>query len=579
MGAKITNARLTIETLVHAGYRSTASALAELVDNSIEAKAQNIRIIALNKQTFINKRTQNNIFELAVLDDGDGMSISSLTNCLSLGWGTRLDTREGLGRFGFGLKGASISQCRKITVYSWQGGIENCHSIEMDINRIIEEDLEELPEPKPSRLPSQYKNIFAKIIGESGTLVRWEELGHVDVKKTAALIRRLDRELCRIYRHFLDDDDSYGKRRDIRVASVDVDGDEVNEEFQLNANDPLYLLTPSNVPEFEDEAIFVEWEKMYNVPIETINGIGTVQIRSSVARPEIQKLGGGSPVGKHCAVNTGISFVRAGREIDFGDFGYIDSYDPRNRWWGVEIRFDPILDEIFGVTSNKQYVRNIKRHSENKREEHAETISFENLDLDFYKAKGLVEINHHIEKLVSEMMKVVKTRGGGTRTPTPNTPDTSEIVNEEIAPDTAPTQSEVEAANKSDALKIVELTSIFQKSDDTLTYEEALALANKTINYKVDLVFDSWPGKLFLDIRFPANGAIGAINREHNFYEIFWEHLEKAEDPRGLQAMKVMLMAYVRAEDEMLRRHGGSYYEDLRDSWGSWCHKLLEVVD
>ena len=61
MGAKITNAKLTIETLVHAGFRSTANALAELVDNSIEAEAMNIRIIAWNKRALITKRTQNNI--------------------------------------------------------------------------------------------------------------------------------------------------------------------------------------------------------------------------------------------------------------------------------------------------------------------------------------------------------------------------------------------------------------------------------------------------------------------------------------------------------------------------------------
>ena len=157
MGAKITNARLTIETLVHAGFRSTASALAELVDNSIEANAQNVRVIAINKKKFINQRTQNNIFELAVLDDGVGMNLSELANCLSLGWGTRIDSREGLGRFGFGLKGSSISQCRMIEVFSWQGGLENCHSIFMDINRIIIDDLDELPDPTPSDLPRQYR--------------------------------------------------------------------------------------------------------------------------------------------------------------------------------------------------------------------------------------------------------------------------------------------------------------------------------------------------------------------------------------------------------------------------------------
>ena len=66
MGAKITNAGLTIDTLVHSGFRSTANALAELVDNSIQADAYNIRIIAWNKRSFVKTRTQNNIDELVV---------------------------------------------------------------------------------------------------------------------------------------------------------------------------------------------------------------------------------------------------------------------------------------------------------------------------------------------------------------------------------------------------------------------------------------------------------------------------------------------------------------------------------
>ena len=59
---------------------------------------------------------------------------------------------------------------------------------------------------------------------------------------------------------------------------------------------------------------------------------------------------------------------------------------------------------------------------------------------------------------------------------------------------------------------------------------------------------------------------------------MFWEHLDASEDPKALEALKILLMAYIRAEDEMIRRHGPDGYEDLRDSWGRWCDKLLEIV-
>ena len=117
--AQIIDAYLGLTALRQAGYRSTATAVAELVDNSIEAEASNIDIIAISKEVLINTRTSNQVQKIAVLDNGDGMTTDILENCLSLGWGTRLNTREGLGRFGFGLKGASISQARRVEVYSW----------------------------------------------------------------------------------------------------------------------------------------------------------------------------------------------------------------------------------------------------------------------------------------------------------------------------------------------------------------------------------------------------------------------------------------------------------------------------
>ena len=576
MGARITNASLTIQTLIHAGFRSTASAIAELVDNSIEANSLDIRIIATNKKTFVKTSTQNNIHELAVLDDGHGMNLEELGRCLSLGWGTHLDKHEGLGKFGFGLKGSSISQCRMIEVYSWQNGHENCHLITMDINKIIEEDLEELPDPQPSSLPQIYKTLFRDNFGNSGTLVRWQDLATVDVKKTDALVRRLNSELCRIYRHYLDDDDDYGTRRNIQVVTIESGDKTISNETPLLANDPLYLLTPSNVEGYEQEAIFEKWGDDYEIDIETEEGLSKVEFRSSIARPEIQLLGGASKVGKHCDGNTGISFLRTAREIDFGSFSYIDGFDTRNRWWGLEVRFEPVLDEIFGVTNNKQYVRNVIKLSANKRDEYAYTVDLENNDLDYYKAKGLLEIDRHVDKLVKEMMAIVKTRGKAKRIENPET-DTSAKVNKELENDSTPTQSARVGSAKTTEEKSEALTELFKRSDQGLTDSEAVNLAKDTINYKVDLLFDTWPGKLFLDLKFPANGAVGIINRDHNFFDIFWNHLEGSTDPKALEAMNIMLMAYVHAEDEQVLKHSTNPYADLRDSWGRWLHQLLNI--
>ncbi|WP_202613423.1 hypothetical protein, partial [Escherichia coli] len=62
---------------------------------------------------------------------------------------------------------------------------------------------------------------------------------------------------------------------------------------------------------------------------------------------------GDTPWGKHARRNTGISIVRAGRELDI-DMAWVNEYDPVERWWGIEVDFPPALDEVFGVTNNKQ---------------------------------------------------------------------------------------------------------------------------------------------------------------------------------------------------------------------------------
>ena len=62
-------------------------------------------------------------------------------------------------------------------------------------------------------------------------------------------------------------------------------------------------------------------------------------------------------MGKHYLKNTGISLVRKAREIDFGNFGFFDGQEARERWWGCEIRFEPELDELFGITNTKNMVQ------------------------------------------------------------------------------------------------------------------------------------------------------------------------------------------------------------------------------
>lgn len=119
-----------IESMRSLGY-SFSSAIADLLDNSISAKAENIYI-------FSNPSENPS---LIIFDDGSGMSASRLYEAMRYGSSNPLDTRDSddLGRFGLGLKSASLSQCRKLIVASKQNGEVNAYS--WDLDHVINSEL------------------------------------------------------------------------------------------------------------------------------------------------------------------------------------------------------------------------------------------------------------------------------------------------------------------------------------------------------------------------------------------------------------------------------------------------------
>jgi len=506
-----------------------------------------------------------------------------LANCLSLGWGTRLNSRRGLGRFGFGLKGASISQARKIEVYSWLDGA--CFQTYLDLDEVRESRQQHLRPVEAGEIPSVYDSHFSEIIGKSGTLVVWSKLDGIDFSKPATLLRRMENELCRVYRHFLDNDNSYGRKRNIVMFDYNLDEEKVKDSKQLSANDPLYLLEPSNAPEADGKATNVGHEKPYSIDIEYAPGkTSKVEIWLSIAKPEIQAKGGNSPLGKHYGRNAGISFIRAGREIDFGSFGFINPSEPRNRWWGVEVRFSPELDELFGVTNNKQQIRGFRYLDKNLdgdllaslRESAEEKDSSE-----YYKARLFLELNHNLSEKISSMMTVITNRHSGKQDKGKKSSDPDPLeknINEDLSRDISETVSETEAAKKTTDEKLEERQKFLLEKRPELDDDQRRKLAQETVDYKVDISKGDWPGNTFLDIKMVANAAVGVVNTKSSYYEKFWRRLEDADDNLGINALEVFTMAYVRTEDELRRTHDHELFEQLRDRWGYWVSTLLKHV-
>lgn len=157
-----------MESMRDIGY-SFESALADIVDNSISAGATRIEIA--------NDVDPESGPYLAILDDGRGMTPGDLTAAMQHGSKSPRDIREAgdLGRFGLGMKTASFSQCRVLTVVSRVQGklAARCWDLDLVVAR-DEWILRLLSDEEIARLP------LVERLGTSGTLVLWQRLDRLD---------------------------------------------------------------------------------------------------------------------------------------------------------------------------------------------------------------------------------------------------------------------------------------------------------------------------------------------------------------------------------------------------------------
>jgi hypothetical protein len=147
---QIIPSELAIVAMRDSGYKNTAYAIAELIDNSQQAGATEIEVICLETEKLIEERKRSRIDRLAVIDNGQGMDAPTLRMALQFGNGTRLNDRSGIGRFGMGLPNASISQAGRVDVWSWQNGPDNAVHSYIDVDEIREGRQRYIPEPQHS---------------------------------------------------------------------------------------------------------------------------------------------------------------------------------------------------------------------------------------------------------------------------------------------------------------------------------------------------------------------------------------------------------------------------------------------
>ncbi|MDT8391687.1 MAG: ATP-binding protein [Lentisphaeria bacterium] len=161
-----------LESLRNIGY-TIETALADIVDNSITASASKVSVRFL---------WEGGNPWVAIADDACGMSEGELRSAMRFGSTppTAIRNKEDLGRFGLGMKTASISQCRRVTVCSKVSGILS--ACEWNLDRISEDHstgwmlgvMSSQAIAQDLHLASLVESLLDGV--ESGTIVLWRTL-------------------------------------------------------------------------------------------------------------------------------------------------------------------------------------------------------------------------------------------------------------------------------------------------------------------------------------------------------------------------------------------------------------------
>lgn len=592
MGQSIVQIRQMGDALRSSGYKSIDSAVAELIDNAIEAEAKDIFVIM--REHVDGKTGRKCIYEFAILDNGIGMDTDKLASCLGIGFTTKSD-RKGMGRFGVGLPQASLHVTPSVEVYSWQNEIkedDQVYNVWLDINKIKTGEQEEIDDPQLQGLPEwikpflNYRTIEKSYnFTKSGTLVYWKECDNIKPKTMVSLTERLDFMLGRKFRYLINDGS-----HNIRLITIG------HEDCAIDVmpNDPLFLMKPNRVlgnindpgnisersninctePVFElykndshpEGVVEVEVPYIDKDTKETKQSV--VTIRFSKVRAEFYDQTafptgdpGGKPMGSYIKRLEGVSVVRANREIDFGHFNFYDrTNSPYHRWWGCEICFDPVLDEIFGVANNKQQVE--LRDDREDRDEDAEKAIWDRL----------AEI---IKPTINKMVHDNKVLRKGSRTNSDDAPIDSEPeriiggVEERIGDSEGAAQEEKNNTTEEEREERAR-QHLIEQGIENPTIEQIRAVLNKDMTI---LYANIGRNGSFVDTDFSLGNVTVKINTAHIFYS---EFIEKMDEENRL-AFELFIGALAQAINKT-NIHNADENDQLIQVWDYRLKQYLQQI-
>jgi len=513
-----------IEATRDSGYKSTASAVSELADNAFQAGANRFVVhfdSDSEEYTGRGKPKSSVVREVVCVDDGSGMAPEVLRDALRFGGSTRFDDRGGMGRYGMGLPNSSASQCRRVEVYSWQSSGQ-AYSTYLDIDEIATGAMRVIPPPRIVAIPDRYKHLANS---SSGTLIVWTKCDRLDFNaREDTLTRELPWSLGQTYRYYL----SRGK-------TICVNG------RQVQPFDPLFLM-----PEAEFHGATPHGAPLeYKFPVPgKIGATSSVSVRFSLLPDEWQAtLGKSRKDSRERGIDRarGFSVLRAGREVDIGYYR-LRSPHWTDAWWSCEIAFEPVLDELFGVTHTKQSI---------KLSERVRTT-----------------IEKDLSANIGTLHDIIVSRGKKRHAIT--TTESQEIAKErERFLHTSPGLRDKDTATVERELR----DYAEEKAEQGQSVEDVVSDIRE-LPFVID--FETLPGAPFYRVRTFGRTVVVSINREHPFYDKLYQPLAEVE-PTTKTALELLLFALAKAET-LAGEDGHDWYGSQRSEWSRILRVYLDGI-
>ena len=596
---------LTIRALRDSRYHNTAYAIAELIDNSIQAEAERVELLCMEQVEMVQSRTRQRISEIAVLDNGTGMDAGTLLRALQFGGGTRHTSLRGIGKYGMGLPTSSMSQCTKVDVWTWQDGLNSALHSGLDAKAIEGGDYQ-VPMPDPDTpIPEKWLKAGSDQIyqNRSGTLVVWSgELDKVQWRTGRTIIDNTSREVGRIHRHFIDS----GITR-IRTASFLANRPgEAEYEAIVVANDPLYLMSQTSVPEepWNNTPMFEQWGDIRYYSIKVDGQEETISVKYSIVKPEalrtdlVTQNPGVTPRGRHARHNIGVSVVREGREIVLEDAFLREggsAENPQNRWWGCEVSFNRSCDELFGVDHNKQMVANFTQAAKTlARDDRARQIILDEMGVDDDKIYTIVgEIRDQTRAMMDKIRKMFAQKrksdgNGGVKTPERKAVKTQTDADKEAIElgVEKKTRTDIDREEIGAQERMDGLAEQFIESGQP--EDEARELARMLVQDNLSYQFNpaQLDGYQMFNVRSNQGILHINLNTDHPIYDLI-SHVEDQlneeideDDPafQAIVALRLLLSSWARMEDQTESREERTRIQDIAMNWGRQVDKVINQL-